>query len=337
MNKIYILIFIIYSTFNFSIAEDNVEYKQNSIKFNRIENDTLDAFITINGKNNFLSKIDSNIYNIKNLIKFSTNNINSVDIAFQLKSINQFFNLNIDSFLVFNEEIILDSTIDRCYKLLIGDTTDVKNQIEKIKQNKDEFYKFICENIFKYGFRKALYTYCNYIDFIDARYLDTLYKAALIYPNDVRNEYYYALAEFDRNCGNAQNNAAFYKTQLYNKMKEAMSLEKALTDTNTLSALNASNYILTPKYQFLAFSLYAKNFDIKNNQKEIIYFLSSQNKEDGGFREYNLEKAEKTINSKIEATFYAFWALLELREQINALYPDDVIVKTTTKTTPKKN
>jgi hypothetical protein len=346
MNKIYILLFIIYSTLNLSIAEDNVEYKQIPINFDKIENDTLDKHIISKGKKSVLKDLDSIVLKLSNLIKFSTQNIKTEEIAFQLKGVNSYYKLGMDSSLFFDNNINLDSTIGRVYNIISGDTNDVKNQVEKVKQNKDDFYELICENIYKDGFRKALYTYCNYIDFIDARYLDTLYKAALIYPNIIRNEYYYALAEFDRNCGNAQNNAAFYKTQLYNKMKEDMSLEKALTDTNTLSALNASKYILTPKYQFFAYSLYAKNFDIKNNQKEVIYFLSSQNKQDGGFREYNLDKAEKTINSKIEPTFYAFWALLELREQINALYPDDVVIKkptsvdttikTPTKPAPKK-
>jgi hypothetical protein len=46
MNKIYILLFIIYSSLEcISIAEDNVEYKQIPINFDRIENDTLDIHI----------------------------------------------------------------------------------------------------------------------------------------------------------------------------------------------------------------------------------------------------------------------------------------------------
>ncbi len=338
--------FFIFAVNVLSIAEENLEYKQIPIKFENIKVDSLDSYISKNGKLKFLNMMDSTISKVKSLIKHSTLNIKQTEIAIQLKGINDKFKLNIDSFLIFDSFLNVDSSIGRNYGKIYGNTEMGLIIVKAIKEENIDFNKLFVEEVFKTDVRNGLYVFCNYLDNIKESSLDTLYKAALIYPNVVRNEYYYALAEFDRNCGNAQNNAAFYKTQLYNKMKEDMSLEKALTDTNKLSAINASKYILTPKYQFFAYSLYAKNFDIKNNQKEVIYFLSSQNTQDGGFREYNLEKAEKNVNSKIEPTFYAFWALLELREQINALYPDDVVIKkptsvdttikTPTKPAPKK-
>lgn len=334
MKNIHLLIITLFVVFNFIKAEDNIQYKQVPIQFNRLEADTLDVFIQKNGKKHLLKQLDSNITALNKLIKYSVENIKEDVLAFELSGLNKHYRLNLDSFLYFSEAVQITDQFYSIYSRKMGDTLPVIEHIEKMKNEKYDMNKDFIEGLYHNNTRIGFFTFCNYaVDAIKQSSIDTLYKAALIYPNVVRNEYYYALAEFDRNCGNAQNNAAFYKTQLYNKMKEDMSLEKALTDTNILSALNASKYILTPKYQFFAYSLYAKNFDIKANQKEIIYFLASQNKIDGGFKEYNLEKAEKTIKSKIEPTFYAFWALLELREQINALYPDDV----KSQTTPVKN
>jgi hypothetical protein len=216
----------------------------------------------------------------------------------------------------------LNKGIDRVYGTMLGNTKEGILFIEEAKKNKIDFNKVFVNDVYKTEVRNGFYIFCNYADAIKESSLDTFYKAALIYPNNIRNEFYYALAEFDRNCGNEINNSKYYKDLLYNKMKEDMSLENALTDTTQLNSMNASKFSLTDKYRFFAYSLYAKNFDIKNNQKEVIYFLSSQNKVDGGFKEYNLDSNSKESKSKIEPTFYAFWALLELREQINALYPD---------------
>lgn len=338
MSKIYIILLFICSSFQFISAEEVEELKQVSIKFDRLEADTLDSYVAKNGKNKLLNLFDTTISKLNFLIKNSTQNIKEVGVAFQLKALNKHFSLNMDSFLLFNPSLNVDSGMNRVYGILLGNTKQGIEFITEAKKNNFDFNKIFINEVFNSDVRNGLYIFCNYLEDVKQSSLDTLYKAALIYPNEIRNEFYYALIEFDRNCGNATNNSKYYKDLLYSKMKDAMSLERALKDTSTINTLNYTQYLLTPKYQFLAYSLYAKNFDIKANQKEIIYFLSSQNKVDGGFKEFSIEQTDKPVKSKVEPTFYALWALLELREQINALYPDDIVkpIPTPTNSTPKK-
>jgi hypothetical protein len=54
MNKIYILLFFIFAVNVLSIAEENLEYKQIPIKFENIKVDSLDSYISKNGKLKFL-------------------------------------------------------------------------------------------------------------------------------------------------------------------------------------------------------------------------------------------------------------------------------------------
>lgn len=321
MNKIYLLLIAIFFSLSITKSEDKFDYKQSTIKFEHITLDTLDNLIAKNGKKAFLQNLDSNISKLTYLIKFSTQNIRDEKVAFQLIGLNKHFNLKIDSFLTFSEHLGMDKNIDRVYGKMLGNTNEGIEFIELAKKNNVDFNKVFVNDVYKSEVRNGFYIFCNYVDAMKESSLDTFYKASLIYPNIVRNEFYFALAEFDRNCGNETNNSKHYKDLLYNKMKNDMSLEKALTDTNSINTVNAAKYTLTDKYRFFAYSLYAKNFDIKNNQKEVIYFLSSQNKIDGGFKEYNIDIGKES-KSEIEPTFYAFWALLELREQINALYPN---------------
>lgn len=321
MNKFSLLLIFVFFFNAYIFAEEATEYQPTPIIFKHIDNDTLDNYIQKKGKTAFLHQLDSIIGDLSKLIKFSTANIKDNTIAFELKAINQHFKLGMDSMLYFPQEVQIDSGINRVYGIMMGNTKVGIQFIEAAKKENVDFNKVFQEEVYKPDVRAGLYIFCNYLDNISEAALDTLYHAALVYPNNssTRVDFYYALSEFDRNCGNPTNNSKYYKDKLYEQIKDNYLLEKALSDTNKLNSFNYSQYNLTQKYRFLAYSLYSKNFEIKNNQKEIVYLLSSQNS-DGGFKEYNIASSREPIRSKIEPTIYAFWALLEFREQINKIY-----------------
>lgn len=318
--KLQVLIFALIISVSI-FGEEPFSYTPATIQFERLENDTLDNLVARIGKDSLIKELDRRIVNATENIKSLTPNIKHSLTAQQLYILNKNFKLNIDSFLIFPniyEKIFIDSSnsVLKLYGKRYGDTIEALNYITAINKEKIDINKEVTNQIYNASVRSGFAIFCDLIhQEFSPEVLDTLYKGALLYSSDIRNEFYFAILEFDKSCGTEENKAAYYRHQLYEKTYPLFNLNSSLSDTTGLSAINALKHNLIEKYKLLAYSLYAKDFDIKAKQKDVIYFLSSQTNM-GGFREYNTAD----FGPNAEATVYGLWSLLELRKQIKEIY-----------------
>jgi len=322
MKKIHLLSLLSFIFFSNAFSEKTpTSYKADPIIFNRLEADTLDNLINRIGKDSVLHLLDKRIKNATEIVKGNIARIRNEITAPELICLNKHFKLGIDSFLVFAQEVEYKELAFVLYdeKIFPKDYKDIENFINQQKKNK-ELLDLMYKNIHHLGGKTGIIFYCNIIsDIITENTMDSIYKIALFYPENMRNDYYFTLAQYDKSCGNDKIKSAYYKKQLYDTLYTSSNLITALTDTNEINNLTYLKYQLAPKYEFFAYSLYAHDFDIKNNQKEVIYFLTSQNKY-GGFKPLNIVD-EQQMQHGAESTVYGLWALLELRTQIDKLYP----------------
>ncbi len=321
MKKILLSLSLILSIATAAYCEDAISYKASAINFKHIAPDTLDVLIKKIGKDSVLKTLDLRIKNAAMFVKYGTNKLKDIIAAQELYAFNKHFKLNMESSFDFTNipgKVFGDSTGSsiKLYGKRYGDTAEAVQQINLLNNSDRDANQTMMTYMYTPGGRLGLATYCDLIKKnISSALFDTLYKGALLYTNEIRNEFYFTITEFDKTCGNSDNASAYYRKQLYEKTVPIFSLTTALKDTTTLTALNYKKYKLNNRYKFLAYSLYAKDFDIKKHQEDVIYFLTSQDKL-GGFREFNIISERPTI----EPTIYGLWALLELKEQIKELY-----------------
>ncbi|MCB0511059.1 MAG: hypothetical protein KDC72_00780 [Bacteroidetes bacterium] len=322
MRKIYLLSLLITVFLFQSKAEEYEFYKPNVRTFERLEADTLDNLIAKIGKDSLIHLLDKRIINAKEVVKGWTHSISSELTILELMALNKQFILALDSFYDFRQEYNYSDLPFRLYEQnkKTKDYSEIANYIKTtISKDKNELLVLMYKNIFHLGGKLGFVGYCDIVmPILNNETLDTLYKLALIYPENSRIDFYYMLTQFDKDCGTKDIQSADYRKKLYNSIYPALNLCTAFTDTNEINSINSIKYNLAPKYHLFALGLYAHDFDIKNNQKEIIYFLTSQG-DSGEFKDFNI--ADNSIKVGPNSTVYGLWSLIELREQIDKLYP----------------
>lgn len=307
-----ITLFFLVSLFCISVkAEETISsYRPSVIQFNRLTDDTLDLFIQKYGKDSLLRKIDKCISKSKELLKAYNRYNSDVELAFKFNGVNNHFALGLDSFIMVDDKDI-KGHFTRSYGKIIGDTAFVRESVSNV--DKKDIYNLFVQSMYTKQGRAGLAIFCN--DFsITNKMLDTLYKSFDYYSKSIQLEYYWTFVEFDRNCGNNENKSAGYKTQVFNKLYKTYSLNKIATDTATITPKNMVERSLSNSLELFALGLYGKDITLKNNAKDIVYFLTLQ-LNDGGWQEYNVNGQY----AKFKPTFYGLWALLELREEIRKL------------------
>ncbi|MFN8237717.1 MAG: hypothetical protein U0T77_06065 [Chitinophagales bacterium] len=292
-------------------AEESVSsYKPNVIQFNRLTDDTLDLFIQKYGKDSLLRQMDKRINKSIELLKAYNRYNSDVELALKFNGINNHFKLGIDSFIAIDEKDI-KGNYSRSYGKIVGDTAFVRESVSKV--DKKQVYDLFLQSMYTKQGRAGLAIFCNEFN-ISKKMLDTLSKSFDYYSKSIQLEYYWTFTEFDRNCGNNDNNSATYKNEIFKKLYKTYSLNKIATDTSTITPKNMIEHSLSNSLELFALGLYGKDITLKNNAKDIVYFLTLQ-LNDGGWQEYNVNGQY----AKFKPTFYGLWALLELREEIRKL------------------
>ncbi|MBK9328182.1 MAG: hypothetical protein IPM95_02480 [Sphingobacteriales bacterium] len=310
MRIISLLFLVSFSCFIVKAEESVSFYKPAVVQFNRLTDDTLDVFIKQYGKDSLLRKIDQHIYKSKELLKAYNRYNSDVELALKFNGVNKHFNLGLDSFIMIDENQI-QKNFTKSYGKIIGDTAFVKASAAEI--DKKNIYNLFLQSMYTKQGRSGLAVFCNEFVITD-KMLDTLYKSFDYYSKSIQLEYYWTFVEFNRDCGNKENNSAAYKTQIYNKLNKVYSISKIATDTAAIIPKNMVERSLSNSIEFFALGLYGKDITLKKNAKDIVYFLSLQ-LSDGGWQEYNANGQY----AKFKPTFYGLWALLELREEIRKL------------------
>jgi len=321
MKKIILSLTLILSIATAAYCQEASSYKPSTISFSRIMPDTLDVLVKKIGKDSLIKILDQRIRNAATVVKYGTGKLKNIIPAQELSAYNKHFKLNIESSFDFTNipvKIFADSTGSslKLYGKRYGDTVEATQQINMLNNSGKDPNEAMLTYMYTSGGRFGFASYCDLIKKnISSTLLDTLYKGALLYTNEIRNEFYFTITEFDKTCGSEENKATYYRKQLFEKTYPIFNLTPVLKDTTTLTVLNYKKYKLNNRYQFFAYALYAKDFDLKTHQEDIIYFLTSQDKL-GGFKEFNIISERPSI----EPTIYGLWALLELKEQIKEVY-----------------
>lgn len=309
--RIITLFFLVSACFLTVNAEETISsYKPNVIQFNRLTDDTLDIFIQKYGKDSLLRMIDKSIYKTKELLKAYNRYNSDIELALKFNGVNKHFNLGLDSFIMIDEKLV-KKNFTKSYGKIIGDTAFVRESVSNV--DKKNIYGLFVQSMYTKQGRSGLAVFCNEFN-ISGKMLDTLYKSFDYYSKSIQLEYYWTFAEFDRDCGTKENNSAAYKTQIFNKLNKVYNLGKIASDTSTITAKNMVERSLSNSLELFALGLYGKDITLKNNAKDIVYFLTLQ-QTDGGWQEYNVNGQY----AKFKPTFYGLWALLELREEIRKL------------------
>ena len=319
MKRICLFTLFVAVLFTNIILAENQTFKPNSIHFNRLEQDTLDSFIHKVGKDSVLHFLDNKIFQAKEILKKTVGAIKNEPTALELILLNKHFKLGLDSFLIFSPNIVIENFSYVLYneRLLSNNYRYTSDFIKQ--QSQDSVSNLMYKNIHNNYGKISLIVYCEQLhNIVNPKMIDSIYQTSLNYPINMRNDFYFLLIEYDKNCGRDQLKIKEFRKKLFEINYNNLNLGKVLSDTSEFNNLNYQNYKLMPSYQLLAYSLYAYDFDIKKHQKEVIYFLNSQSKL-GGFKEFNLAKFENISNP--ENMVYGLWSLLELREQIGKLYP----------------
>lgn len=285
-------------------------------KSTNIPSDTIHRFILNYGKDSLLKLIDTAVFRGSKVIEAYESKLNNQSLSNEIKQVGKQFGLGYDTLPFLNAP--QDFPILKMYNRYYGEDSTIKRLhfIMDSVVSTTEMYKlmnYYYDSIHASRIQKFILLYCDKLD-VEDKVFDTLYNLKIKYPTKQKIETYFYFSEISRSCPGKYPLADSMKTALFLSLNKKLKLSEAMKDSSEVAVKNDLSFNLHYPFKFLAYALYANDISLKTNGADLIRLLSLQEPKTGAWKEYNFTSDIMYYPS----TFYAIWALCELKQRVIA-------------------